>query len=120
MRLFRIIACLTGAAIAASAEETRPRTSRHLSEAILAGYRKDDGEPAPEREPTPVDNVEDHVELPPMKIQSGGGASKEMTLPPTVPPPLVIGTGVTEIRGKRYTVNMRRILFIPIVFRLEW
>jgi hypothetical protein len=40
--------------------------------------------------------------------------------PKTEAVPLVLGTGVTEIKGKKFTVLIRRLFFIPIAFKLEW
>jgi len=101
-----------------AAEQSRPQTSRHLSHAIQEGFRKDDGQPtATEAEEREVP-VEAEIRLPTMTVT--GPRTDSRAFIAEVPPKPVLGTSVTEFKGKKFTFKMRRILFVPVAFKLEW
>lgn len=116
--------CLLLSGLWAEDEPTHPvRTSRHLTDAILAGYRKDRPAPPPPAADAPTDVEPGLVVLPAMEVR---GPRRPVELKPedvvvkTEAIPLVAGTGVTEIKGPHRTILIRRILFIPVGFKLSW
>jgi hypothetical protein len=119
----------------ASAQEIStdsPRISKRMSDAILSEFKKVDSsqfarslgpllpsplatfdEPAHEADP-------DVVVLPTMTVRGRRAAELLTRDAVTLPPPSELGTGITEYRGKRFSVLTQRILFIPVGFKLAW
>jgi hypothetical protein len=114
---------LPGASLLAEELPDRPVFSKHIHDAILAGFRQ--GEPtvpAPETA-APADVEPGVILLPKLNVMNNPGSgnlSQDVLTPKTEAVPLVLGTGVTEIKGKKFTVLIRRLFFIPIAFKLEW
>jgi hypothetical protein len=119
-------ACLPGAALRAEEPVHHPVFSQHISDAIQAGFRKDVGvaPAAPAARPfAPAEVDPGVVVLPLVKVVDqppGANLTASLVTPKTEAIPLVLGTGVTEFKGKKYTILVRRILFIPVAFKIEW
>ena len=121
-----LAALLGGGVLVAEEPADQPVLSKHIRDAILAGYRK--GPPEPESAAAPAGPALAEVEpgvvaLPSLQVTdvSGGWAlNREVVTPRTEAVPLVAGTGITEFKGKKYTVLIKRLLFIPIGFKIEW
>lgn len=99
------------------------RVSKRMSDAILADFRKDENTPLSNSERTPVDVDPDVVMLPDMEVREkriGASMDPSDLALRTEAIPLRFGTGITELRGKKFTVLTKKILFIPVGFKLKW
>ena len=101
------------------------KVSRHIKEAVRAGLPDFNGKAfqASVEKPAVVEVDPDVLVLPVVRVSSGGGARKLDgfgTLPKTEAVPLAAGTGITEFKGKKYTVLVPTIFFIPIGLSLKW
>ena len=99
--------------------------SKHISDEVLAGFRKGDPEPVPPTadEAVPAEPDPEVLVLPAVQVvepRPGGGLTQEVVTPKTEATPVVAGTGVTEYNWKGRKILVRRILFIPVAFKLEW
>ena len=100
------------------------KVSRRIKEAVRAGFPDFNGKAfqAPAEKPA-VEVDPDVLALPVVRVSSGGGLRKMdgfATAPKTETVPLVAGTGITEFKGKKFTILVPRILFIPIGISLKW
>jgi hypothetical protein len=99
--------------------------SKQMSDLILAGIRKEDPQ-APKPVPAEVAPLEVEpgvAKLPDFKVvdQPSSPKMEQAALTPkTEASPLVWGTGVTEFKGKKYTILIRRFFWIPIAWKVEW
>ena len=122
MRQFLPAICLglLGLVVSAeAAEKFRPRTSSYLSRAIQKGYRQEDGRPETTQAAEMESPAEQVVHLPVMTVTAGQRLDARPFMVEEPPKP-VLGTGVSEFRGHRCTLKIRRIFFIPVGFKLEW
>jgi len=108
----------TGTA-AATTLEPQVRTSRHMTEAIREVIRIDAGMQPTAVAVEPEVKVEDEIKLPDMHVR-GSRELKPDDVIVEVPPAPVLGTGVAVIKGRKVTMKIRRLLFLPIGFKLEW
>jgi len=46
--------------------------------------------------------------------------SPEHLIPPTQATPVALGSGITEYKGKKFTVLTQRLLFIPFGLKITW
>ena len=119
--LFGLFSFQAGLALA-EAPTAAEKTSQRLREAIVAGLPGYDGKPLP----APVDKSTleidpESVVLAPFVVTEGAtpkGASPDRLEADT--DQLTAGTGITVIKGKKATISVGRILFIPIWFSIRW
>ena len=102
-----------------AAEQSRARTSRHLSHAIQAGFHKDAGALDTGKTEEKEMSGEDVLSLPAMTV-TGGPRIDSRAFNVEEPPKPVLGTGVTEFKGRKFTFKLRRIFFVPVAFNLAW
>jgi hypothetical protein len=112
---------LQGVALDAEEPLRSGKISRRTKDAILAGLPSYDGQirQAPVAD-APVEIDPEVMVLPVVKV-SGGSRTWEkdaFSLPPKEQP--VAGTGIAEIKTKRLTITLARILFIPIGLKISW
>ncbi len=122
-----VVAFLPGIPLRAGEPSARGSVSKHISDAILAGFRQGEAAiPAPATivtttaAPSDVDPVV--VVLPKFTVvgKSAAKLDRDVFTPTTEAIPLTLGTGITEFKGKKFTVLVRKIFFIPIGFKIEW
>ena len=130
------VSCAQGTGLAAAEAARSGKASRHISDMILVGFRKNGtGEPGtipsgvagPNADAasrfTPMEVDPEVVNLPAFTVTGQNAApllNRNAVSPKTEAMPLVAGTGVTEFKGKRFTVLIQRILFIPVAFKISW
>jgi len=128
-RLLRGLAFLVIAAslpIPSPAEEESARrigVSPRMRDAILAEFRKDVETTLATFEETPVEVERGVVVLPELKVRQSRDLEALVSANLNVPTeaiPLKLGTGITEVRGRKFTALTQRLFFIPIGFKLEW
>ena len=115
---------LRGVTLFAEESANPGKVSRRIKEAVRAGFPDFNGKvfQAPVGKPA-VEIDPDVLVLPVVRVSSGGGLRKMDGFgapPKTEAVPLVAGTGITEFKGKKFTILVPRILFIPIGFSLKW
>lgn len=118
-----VIATVPSLSLAEGESLQRPGVSKHMSDAILAGFRKYDGAPLARADETPTEVDPEVVVLPEMRVSQRGRAQSldESALKtPTEAIPLRFGTGIKEVRGRKFTALTQKVLFIPIGFKLAW
>ena len=133
MNLFRIL-CIAAvgpfvnpACSPAAEEPAKPEIlSRKIKDAVLVGLPGYDGHivqasvgkssPVAERDPdllilpvVKVSTPNNRLRLDPAAIYSNPTAA-----------PLVAGIGITEFRGKKFTILIPRIFYIPVGFKIKW
>lgn len=121
--LLLIVASLPNPSVAEEASNHRVGVSKRMSDLILAEFRSDERARVARVEETPTEVDPDVVVLPEMRvIQRGSAEALEpgAVAIPTKAIPLRFGTGITEVRGRRFTALTQKVLFIPLGFRLEW
>lgn len=94
-----------------------------MSDANLAEFRKDDGASFARVDETPVAVDSDVLDLPEMRVSERRDPEPLDAADVAVPTeaiPLKFRTGITEVRGRKFTVATQRILFIPLGFKLSW
>lgn len=97
--------------------------SKHMSDAILAGFQKGNSAPSVSTTAAPPDVEPEVVLLPAYRVADGPAAAKldrDETTAKSQAIPLRWGTGVTEVKGRRFTVLTRKIFFIPIAWKIAW
>lgn len=108
--------------IGMTADRPDSKNSPYIRRMIEEGLRPQSAD-TPPTSPEPIGGphleVEDEISLPDLKIRAGPKLEAE-NLESEEPRKPVLGTGVTEIKGKHYTIKVRRVLFLPIAFKLEW
>ena len=124
-----VVAFIPSVPLIADEAPHRPSSSKHISDAIQAGFRKEDpGLPAPSLASPPVAAAPMEVEpevvtLPVLKVRTNRGAGKldqnELKFK-TEGTPLIAGTGITEFKGRKFTILIPRIFFIPVGFKIKW
>jgi hypothetical protein len=133
MNLFRIL-CVAAAGLflhpgcsLAAEEQPKPGIlSRKIKDAVLVGLPGYDGHivKAPVRNNSPViESDPDLLILPVVKVSTPKNRMKldpAATRSTTDADPLVAGTGVTEFRGKKFTILIPRIFYIPVGFTIKW
>ena len=101
------------------------KVSRYIKEAVRAGFPDYNGRAfqAPVEKPAVVEADPDVLVLPVVKVTGGGNVRRTEGFGAplkTEAVPLVAGTGITEFKGKTYTVLVPTIFFIPIGFSFKW
>jgi hypothetical protein len=120
-----VVAFLQSAPLDADEPTDTGVVSKHTSDLILTDIHKEDPKaPAPppatvapaDVEPG-VTKLEDYtvVDQPsPPKMDHAALTPKTEAIP------LVWGTGVTEFKGKKHTILIRRFFWIPIAWKVKW
>ena len=112
---------LQGFALGAEEAEYTGKTSRRIKDAVRAGLPSYNGQPhQPPVENSPAEVDPEMVVLPVVQVSGISGPKKMEGFSAPKKDPLVAGTGITEIRLKKVTIIIPRILFIPIGFTLRW
>ena len=116
---------LLGSGTLLAEEPANPgKVSRRIKEVVRAGFPDFNGRAfqAPVEKPA-VEVDPDVLVLPVVRVSGSGGLRKMDGFGAplkTEAVPLVAGTGITEFKGKKYTVLVPTIFFIPIGFSFKW
>lgn len=107
-----------------ASSEVGNRTSRHMSQVIREGFyfQKDGGTRLVAKASASIADDDDVLRLPDMRV-SAPKRPKELTpddVATTVEPAPVMGTGVTVIEGRKASLEIHRVLFLPTFLKLRW
>ena len=115
---------LRGGSLFAEEPANPGQVSRRIKEAVRAGFPDFNGRAFQAPAEKPAGEVDPDVLVLPVVKVTGGGNVRRMEgfgAPlKTEAVPLVAGTGITEFKGKKYTVLVPTIFFIPIGFSFKW
>ena len=111
----------------AAEEQTKPEIlSRKIKDAVLVGLPGYSGHiiKAPAENSSPMTKSDpDLLILPVVKVSTPDNRmrlDKAAIYSKTDAAPLVAGTGITEFRGKKFTILIPRIFYIPVGFTIKW
>lgn len=120
-----LIASVSGVPFVAAEPPDREGLSQRISDAILADYRSGERRaPAPSTADAGPEEVEPGlVTLPHFRVRDEPDTVKlkqEDVLANPRTAPLVLGSGITEYKGKKFTMSTQKLFFVPIGWKIAW